>query len=230
MLSLLVLVLLQVQMAWTQTPVCNRYYGPPGTTRCIRLIGYLNQYQWATCLTNSYIKQKSGHRHSCVDSSATYCWYQCMVEVYHQNYGFVRSGCKCTPGEVIGSSLPQSCFSPSGDSCNWYRNCLRKKYSCQDSSNAYAVRYAEKFCELYDDRRSFFSAEGQKWVDAVRKCLQVDLVPLIRPWVTASCYNLRQKALASHVPCYINPDQNVTSVCDLKCTDYLRVLIIFLMF
>ena len=189
----------------------------------MRIISYFNQYQWATCLTNSYIKQKSGHRHRCVHPLATYCWYQCMVEVHSINSGFVTRDCSCRPGITLTGSLPSVCYSPTGNSCDWYNNCLRKKYSCEDTSNAYAIRYAEKFCRLYHERKALLSSDAQKWVDAVRRCLQVDLVPLIRPWVRLSCYQVRQKALNTHTPRYRNPDQNVTSICGLTCSDYFKI-------
>ena len=82
--------------------------------------------------------------------------------------------CSCTPGRILTSSLPQACYSPAGESCDWYRNCLGRKYPCEDASNAYTVTYAEKFCTLHSGRKASFSAEGQKWLNAVRKCLQVD--------------------------------------------------------
>ena len=202
---------------------CDPYTGPSGTTECIKIAAYYYQYQWATCLTNSYIKQKSGHRHECVNPSATYCWYQCMVEVYSLNSGLVRSSCSCTPRRKLTSSLPQFCYSPSGDSCNWYGDCIDRYYpSCKDTSNAYAIRYAEKFCEVYK-RKALFSSEGQKWVDAARRCLQVNLVPLVRPWIKATCYQIRRWSLASHAPCYLRPDQNVSSICNVTCTDYFRI-------
>ena len=221
MRSMLVLVLFLMQLPWTHQ--CNPLTGPAGTTACVQLVGYTN-YQWATCVSNNYIKEKSSHRHACVLPGAIYCWYQCMVEVHSVSNGLVTKDCSCTPGRILTSSLPQACYSPSGESCNWYSSCLRRKYPCEDASNAYAVTYAERFCMLYNERRAIFSAEGQKWLDAVRKCLQVDLVPLVRPWVTASCHRMRQRALATHIPCYLKPDQNVTSVCDLNCTDYLKIV------
>lgn len=217
----LVALLFFVRCARTQQ--CSQLSGPPGTTSCIKLPAYNNQYQWATCLTNSYIKQRSGHKHACVYPGAIYCWYQCMLEVYSRNFGPVTSVCSCTPGRTFTPSLPAACYSPSGESCGWYRNCLERKYPCQDTSNAYAIQYAEKFCRLYDERRALLSPDGQKWVDATRRCLQVNLVPLVRPLITATCSQIRQWALASHSPCYLSPDQNVSSICDLKCTDYFKI-------
>ena len=220
MWSILVLSCL-VHLAWALE--CNPSTGPSGTTACVPIQVYNYQHQWATCLTNSYIKQKSGHRHHCVNPLATYCWYQCMVEVYSRDSGSVTKDCSCTPGRTFTSSLPPACYSPAGDSCDWYRDCLRKKLSCEDASNAYAIRYAENFCRLYDERRALISSDAQKWLDAVRRCLLVNLVPLVRPWVTLSCSQIRQNVLGTHTPCYLKPDQNVTSICRLNCSDYFKI-------
>ncbi|KAJ7388473.1 hypothetical protein OS493_037383 [Desmophyllum pertusum] len=201
------------QSGWTAQ--CDSDSGPSGTTECIQIWRYNNQYQWATCLTNAYIQQKSSHKHACEDRYATYCWYQCMIEVYNKKLWL--------SDRRLFVSLPLECYSPSGDSCDWYRNCLEKKYPCEASSNAYAIRYAEKFCRLYDQRLSLFSLDGQKWVDGVRKCLQVALVPLLRPWLEPTCEDIRQKAFSSHTPCYLKPDINVLSICDLDCSDYFKI-------
>ena len=220
-----------VQRAWAAHQ-CDVNYGPSGVTECVQLSQYYG-YQWATCLTNAYIQQKSNHRHICEDTYARYCWYQCMIEVHGKSRGTVTDDCSCEPGNttpkpytgIPTTSLPPKCYSPPGDSCDWYRNCLEKKYPCEDTSNAYAIKYAETFCRLYDDQYSKFSPEGRTWVDAVRKCLQVSLVPILRPWNKPSCEEIRQRAFASHTPCYLNPDKDAPSICDLGFKDFLQIFL-----
>ena len=215
---------------------CDKQSGPSGTVQCIMMPRYNYQYQWATCLTDKYIKQKSSHQHVCEDSSDIYCWYQCMLEVHSKNNGPVTKDCSCTPSQTTifppispispTTSLPSECYSPSGELCNWYKDCLEKKYPCEATSNAYALKFAEKFCRLYNEKKSWFSEKGQRWVDGVRKCLQVSLVPLLRPWSNPTCQEIRKKAFASHTPCYLNPDRNVPSVCDLDCIEYNKIFFI----
>ena len=210
---------------------CDENAGPAGSTDCIQLPRYINQYQWATCLSNAYIQQKSGHKHVCVNRHATYCWYQCMIEVHNKNYGSVTDDCSCQPGRstsrpytgIPTTSLPLECYSPAGDSCDWYRNCLEKKYPCEASSNAYAIKYAEKFCRMFEERRAKFSADGQKWMDGVRKCLQVALVPELRPWANPTCQKIRERAFDSHTSCYLKPDKDVPSICDLDYAEYVKI-------
>ena len=154
-----------------------------------------------------------------------------MIEVHDKERGSVTEDCSCKPSISTSypytvsptTSLPPECFSPSGDSCDWYRNCLEKKYPCEATSNAYAIRYAEKFCSLFDERRAKFSADGQKWMDGVRKCLQVALVPLLRPWAKPTCEEIREEAFTSHTPCYLKPDKDVPSICDLDYLQYYKI-------
>ncbi|XP_078357839.1 uncharacterized protein LOC144642686 [Oculina patagonica] len=220
MLTFLLLFVVQSGLA----AQCDRDVGPVGLSECVSLQNY-DQYQWATCLTNDYIQQKSGHKHICFDRSATYCWYQCMIEVHDKESGSVLEDCSCHPDGVYTTQLPlpQECYSPPGNFCNWYRDCLELKYPCEATSNAYAIKYAEKFCKLYGERYSLFSEDGQKWVDGVRKCLQVTLTPLLRRWEYPSCEALRTKAFDSHEPCYLDPDKDVPSICDLDYSQFLKI-------
>ena len=215
------------QQAWTQS--CNLYFGPSGTTACIRVPSYNNQYQWATCLTDSYILQKSFQRHTCVNPFAIYCWYQCMLEVHQKESGPVTSDCSCSPSSLPSpllspiTSLPSFCYSPSGTSCQWYGSCLERKYPCRRTANADPLRYAEEICWLYNKRKGIFSSDGRKWVDGVRKCLQVELVPLLRPWNKPTCQEIGKTAFESQVSCYMKPDEGVPSICDLDCKEYFKI-------
>lgn len=218
--------LLFVQQAWTQS--CNPYLGPSGTTACVKTFSYNNQYQWATCLTDSYILQKSFQRHTCNNPFAIYCWYQCMLEVHDKESGPVTSDCSCSPSFLPNptpfptKSLPSFCYSPSGTSCQWYSSCLERRYPCRGTENADPLRYAEEICWLYNNRKNVFSSDGRKWVDGVRKCLQVELVPLLRPWNKPTCQEIEKTAFESQVSCYMKPDEGVPSICDLDCKEYFK--------
>ena len=79
MLALTFMVLLVVGLGWAAQ--CDKWSGPAGTVECIQLRQYNNEYQWGTCLTDAYMNQKSNQKHHCLDRTATYCWYQCMLDV-----------------------------------------------------------------------------------------------------------------------------------------------------
>ena len=205
---------------------CNRLTGPAGNTHCVQLTGY-SDYQWGTCRTNVYVKTKSNGNHYCLDVSATYCYYQCMIDVYDKEDGVVLPYCKCSPDGPLPTesiSLPAWCHSPDGTTCTWYRECLSKAYpQCNDDDDEYAIQYAEKFCTLYDKNLKDFSSQGRKWVNAARKCLQLKLVPLIDPTRDKTCAELKSAAFETHTPCYLNPDSSSLSYCDLSIGEQLTV-------
>ncbi|KAL3883631.1 hypothetical protein ACJMK2_029894 [Sinanodonta woodiana] len=214
---------------------CSSKFGPSGSFECVNLYPYYNGSQWATCLTDSYIRQKSKGLHACMDTTVTYCWYQCMIETHNVEPGSltpapVVNDCACksdslqtTQGPSPMYTLPPWCFSPSGQECSWYKNCLEERHPCEGTYSAYAVTYAEKFCNLYTDHAAYLSQTGQYWTNAVRKCLQVALVPILRPWVTISCEEIRQTAIKSHSECYLAPYPGAPSVCSLPATDWWKI-------
>ena len=194
-----------------------------GEVECILVTPYYNQYQWATCLTDVYIRTKSNQQYKC-RLGGPVCWYQCMVELYDADQGTVKDGCRCSPGDQAPTTdrLPTECYSPNGRDCSWYHNCLKMRYPCEGTNDGYAIEYAEKFWNLYSDNYNDFSAKGKAWIDGVRKCLQVALVPSLRPWVSKTCGDSLIEAFDSHPGCYINPGSGVTGICELPCLDIWR--------
>ncbi|CAG2213220.1 unnamed protein product [Mytilus edulis] len=186
---------------------------------------YNNMFQWGTCLTDEYIRTKTSEDWECEDRSATYCYFQCMDKVHNKNNGRVSLDCSCSDGDQYRESnltLPARCYSPSGTDCTWYKDCLERKYECSKSNDDYAMAFATKFCNLYTKHYSRFSTNGKTWINAVRKCLQVTLVPILRPWRSLSCKEVKELAFDSHVPCYVNPDANRPgiSICHLGPSDF----------
>lgn len=205
---------------------CNAFSGPSGTTACVKLPAY-NRYQYASCTTDAYIKQQTHYKNSCPSASNTYCWYPCMLENRNKASGFVTIDCSCTLSLVTTISptatLSSACYSPSGSDCNWFANCLKKKYPCKRSNTAYALRYAHIFCAVYEAHHNTYSSTGQNWMNSARKCLLSSLVPLLRPWVKPTCQDIRRKALNSHTSCFLKPDNQQTSICNLDCNDYFKI-------
>ncbi|KAL3883464.1 hypothetical protein ACJMK2_029725, partial [Sinanodonta woodiana] len=76
-----------------------------------------------------------------------------------------------------------------------------KRRRCEGTDSAYAITFADKFCNLYKDHYQRFSQIGQNWIYAVRKCLQVVLVPILRPGVNSTCDGIKQMAFSSHADC-----------------------------
>lgn len=215
---------------------CDRDNGPSGAYECVAFAKYNNVSQWATCLTDIYIQAKSksfGQNHQCEDRTRTYCYYQCMCESYDNCDGpTVNSACACDPNKPQKSTttltprttLSPWCFSPDGKTCSWYRDCLEQRYPCEGTEAAYAITYAEKFCDLYTDHYKSFSTDGQIWIDGVRECLQVTLVPLLRHWMKPTCSDIKNIAFASHANCYTGPASG-GSFCSLSLVDKWRVFL-----
>jgi len=196
-----------------------------GGTECVLLTPYYSQYQWATCLTEDYIMRASNQRHYCRGRVAV-CWYQCMLELNDLDQGPVYSNCRCSPGETTTEAptdnLPPHCYSPRGEDCRWYRECLEMRYQCEGTEHGYAIEYAEKFCGLFSNNYNDFSTDGRNWVDGVRKCLQVVLVPSLRPWIMKTCEDIRRDAFNSHPRCYLTPGSGAPGICELSCADVWR--------
>ncbi|OWF47952.1 hypothetical protein KP79_PYT17968 [Mizuhopecten yessoensis] len=221
-----VLLLALCEVTTTVSGRCSAYDGL-GDTECLKL-GHYDGYQWATCLTDTYIEAKSHQTKGCQDNSY-YCYYQCMCEVYDDCDGpNVRDLCSCDPNTAVANHntqsltpLPSRCFSPSGTDCSWYKDCLQKRYPCPGSSASNALTLAKNFCDLYNDYQSSFSVDGQAWIATVRKCLQIELVTLLRPWesLTVTCASIKDVAFASHSKCY----SSLPGFCSLSFSDQMRI-------
>ncbi len=199
-----------------------------GETRCV-LFSQYNDHQWATCLTDNYIQRASNGDHQCRDRTATVCWYQCQLEVNRQSQGLVDNNCRCsntglsTTPAVVAPTLSPECLSPGVLRCDWYRECLEVRYPCQGTEDGYAIEYAQKYCNLYSDNYNDFSSAGRQWVDAVRNCLQRELIPTLRPFEVNTCADIRKRAFDSHSSCYTNPAPGTPSICNIPCRDVWKV-------
>ena len=217
--------LLLVVPSGSASELCDKDKGPTGLIECLKFQGYHGEYQWGTCLTSDHILEKSGQYHICADRTRHYCWYKCMAELHRQSFGSVSHDCHCDRNQLFfNTSLPQQCYSLAGNlSCYWYRNCLEKKHFCKPSGNAYVIRYAERFCRVFEEQKAKLSPDAQKWMEAVRKCQQVAMVPLLRDSEDQTCNQVRVKALASYTQCYLNPGEGAKSICDVFCWDHFKI-------
>ncbi|XP_070196859.1 uncharacterized protein [Littorina saxatilis] len=210
---------------------CHPDTGPSGSYDCYSGRHYGNQPQWGTCVTNAYMIQKSKGRHQCRDQTRTYCYYQCMLELHDLGRGNVTSDCSCDPDAPMTTqptpydvtTLSPLCFSPNGTDCDWYRQCLEAKFQCSTGADDYGIAYGEAFCRLYEQRYNDVSPHAREWIDNVRKCLQVQLVPLLRPFEPLTCRDVKARAFDSHTGCYVTPFRHAPSVCELSLQDFWRV-------
>ena len=223
----LVLVLKETILVESNLGDCDRTTGPAGRFGCIQASRYTGRKQYANCLSDAYIRQKSKDQHQCADSTRDYCWYQCMLEVHNKEYVETTDDCACEDGDQRTqppTDLPEKCYSPDGSDCSWYGECLEQRHKCSSTPDDYGIVYADKFCRLYDDRMSKFTSEGRRWINAARKCLQVALVPTIRQYYKGDCKSIKQTAFDSHTQCYLKPGFGAPSICDLDSSDWMSSL------
>ena len=210
--------------------VCDENTGPPGSYDCVLGSDYTD-FQWATCLSDAYIKQSTSGHYQCSDQTRTYCYYQCMLDLYKIEEGPIYDVCACNPNSTVtanpGSTLAPNCYDPTGEDCLWYINCLAERYpACKGSHAEYAINFGYKFCSLYNERSAFFTTRALAWIKAVRKCLQNKLTKLIRDFINVTCEELQDKAFKSHIPCYVNPNESdivIVSVCNLNPYDFFQI-------
>ena len=76
---------------------CSAFSGPGGHKECIKESEF-DDYQWVTCASDSYVREKSSGSYRCLIGS--YCRFTCMTEVYHRSSGDVKGICQCSPGDT----------------------------------------------------------------------------------------------------------------------------------
>ena len=136
-------------------------------------------------------------------------------------------------GETLSSSktpLPPSCYSPIGSDCEWYLDCLERRFPCIGTAADYAMKYATHFCSAYSRNYGQFSPLGKTWIESVRKCLQVSLTPLLRECNSnITCEFIQDRAFKSHDCCYLGgaecTPRGTPSICDVSVKDWFTVFI-----
>lgn len=152
-----------------------------------------------------------------------------MQEFYDLKVGEIYSDCQCTTEQLqnvdkLRPVIDDMCYKPNASDCSWYDSCFNKRYSnCTEPSNSqivgsFPVEFSKKFCNLYEQSRSYVSDYGQQWIDQTRKCLMDKMAPLIRPWQNEPCEKLESEVMNFISPCFVKPDLTLpTSICQLDC-------------
>jgi len=136
--------------------------------------------------------------------------------------------CICDPGWTgedcdVRAQPPQNvsaeCYNPGGSdgvaTCAWYFDCLSTRFpGCQAHAKEYAESYGGKYCQRFTDNGDQFTPDGRMWIDAVKLCLQEELVRdvLSQDVEVADCEAIRTVAFDSHPPCYLQPDATNSSI------------------
>ncbi len=175
---------------------------------------------WSSCVSNSYVQIHSGNDTKMCPDNQPYCEYTCQEE------GILTDDCGCgEPGNhtMLTSDIPSRCYDPMGSNCSWYADCLQAQHPCnQTTGNPYALPHGEHYCNLTQALvdNDEFSAEGVLWAEAVRRCRQVALVPLLRPWHSPTCKQIENIAFSTHVDCYSNSANDSLMFQNLNSSDF----------
>ncbi|KAJ9656217.1 hypothetical protein H2201_008608 [Coniosporium apollinis] len=121
--------------------------------------------------------------------------------------------CSTCPADPMCQS---TCINPPLKSCNFYRDCAEGQLGC--GAGGYPLQFGERKCHDFMNNLAHFSAEGQQWVFDTMHCLQLELVPLLKP-CTATCGSMSKAAFDSHPKCYVQ-----AGVCGLGCVDAFWIL------
>jgi len=128
---------------------------------------------------------------------------------------------------TVTSTSLRGCADSFG-SCNWYSDCLRVHEECPESES-YALNYGQHFCDRYSEVLLSFSVSGQRWVAAVRICLQESLNAFLadskETGATLACTDIEKAAFDSHPQCYVEPTAGSPSLswCSLPLTDHVVI-------
>lgn len=97
--------------------------------------------------------------------------------------------------------------------CSYY-SCLAKTLNCRSSN--YIISFGEKYCKKFDQRQNWFSSRGQRFLNNIRSCLQVNLE---KESEILSCRNSKTLAAQHHVECY-----RENKFCELRLSDQLLIV------
>ena len=86
------------------------------------------------------------------------------------------------------------------------------------------MEYARHLCDLYGRSKHYLRVKTRRWIDSVRRCLLVKLVPIVRPYFNiSSCEDIESFAADTQLPCYLAPYSSEPSVCDLDLEEWVKV-------
>ncbi|KAJ3288916.1 hypothetical protein HDU76_007606, partial [Blyttiomyces sp. JEL0837] len=112
-------------------------------------------------------------------------------------------------------NLPNTCFAPVRETCDFYSQCLNVAHDC--GPQGYAIGYGDHFCHEFAARAPVFSPKAKTWMWNVMYCLQTALIPtLTTPNMT--CQSIHDFALKTHLGCYVD-----NGLCDLSPLDWIAI-------
>ncbi|PPQ79092.1 hypothetical protein CVT26_004052 [Gymnopilus dilepis] len=141
---------------------------------------------------------------------------------YKRDVEAIQSNAQVSPSNSSNNAT-DLCANPPRGHCEFYRACLESKFHC--GPDGYPLGYGEKFCQKFQADQAELSTAGREWMLDTMQCLQRALVPEAESPTGAdqakSCDDLKEKAFASHAPCYID-----NGLCTLSPVDWEHIVAI----
>lgn len=103
---------------------------------------------------------------------------------------------------------------PSSKSCEYYKT-VEASYQCGRSG--YPLQFGYRLCEKYRKAEASMSKAVKRWFPKIRLCLQEYIARNHGNF--RSCSDLHQRAIDSHIGCYLK-----TGFCELSWADSIQIL------
>jgi hypothetical protein len=103
---------------------------------------------------------------------------------------------------------------PSSRNCEYYKT-VEASYQC--GSSGYPLQFGHRLCQKYLKAEPSMSKAVKRWFPKIRLCLQQYIERNHGSF--RSCGDLHQRAIDSHVNCYLK-----TGFCDLSWADSIQIL------
>jgi hypothetical protein len=93
--------------------------------------------------------------------------------------------------------------------CEFYAKCLEQAKPCGIAG--YALSYGKKYCNKFTSQ-TFHSQRAQIWLKSAMKCLQEELLTVVKNPSQYTCDQVVEYAFDSHPKCYTKKG---ASICDI---------------
>lgn len=127
--------------------------------------------------------------------------------------------CKSASAEVLASVATEKCKNPIGNDCEWYERCQDSLNTCQSSTAKQFVKSEKRLCEKYQNHFRLFSADGQKWINGVRECLQKRLAFNFAAETSCDDLTATIRSFDSVVRCYID-----NGICEFSWFEWFKIM------
>ncbi|XP_025087341.1 uncharacterized protein LOC112560011 [Pomacea canaliculata] len=85
------------------------------------------------------------------------------------------------------------------------------------------MAFSQKLCALAEGKDTGVTETGLRWLNATRKCIQVELAPLLLPYESFTCSDVSAHAYEKQAGCYSKPYQEESGICSVSSADFWKI-------